>query len=125
LATILLVDDDADIRDLIELYLTRRGHDVTSAGDGLKAIEALRHASFDVLLSDVSMPGMSGLELTTWVRREHQDPGLPVLLVTALNTAADRERGLAAGASDYMFKPFSLAALEARVSALVDTPDPR
>ena len=116
---ILLVDDDADIRDLVELRLARAGHAITTAGDGVAAVDELLSGTFGLLISDIAMPRMSGLELARWVRAEGPDRHLPILLMTALASAHDREEGFAAGADDYMVKPFSLAQLADRVDRLL------
>lgn len=117
MAHVLVADDDADIRFLLEVHLTRSGHDVVAVPDGVEALAAYAAQDFDIAVLDVSMPRQSGVDVVRAVRAGGRRPALPILLLTALAQPQERDRGLAAGADDYMTKPFSLDAL---VSLLED-----
>ena len=114
---VLLVEDDASMRATLERALARRGMRVAACGDGLQALARWRDSRPDVVLLDLSLPGLDGLEVLARARAD----GLrtPVLLLTARGTVGDRILGLNAGADDYLPKPFDLDELEARVRALV------
>jgi two-component system, OmpR family, phosphate regulon response regulator PhoB len=121
---ILLVEDEADIRDLISLHLGREGYAVESAIDGEEGLRKLRQAPYDLLVLDWMLPGISGLELTRIFRSpasasEIPASGAPILMVTARMEAADIVLGLEAGADDYVTKPFEIPVLLARVRALL------
>jgi two-component system response regulator TctD len=113
---VLLVEDDASMRSTLERTLARRGMRITACADGLEALRLWRESAPDVVLLDLSLPGMDGLDVLTKARAD----GLatPVLAVTARGTVGDRILGLNAGADDYLPKPFDLDELEARVRAL-------
>jgi len=112
-AKILIADDEADIVAMLGRFFESRGYTVLRAADGA---ETLRQAERrpDIILLDVSMPGMDGLEVC---RRIRDHVPCPILFLTARIEDADKVRGFAAGGDDYIVKPFSLAELEARVSA--------
>ncbi|MEU9477069.1 response regulator transcription factor [Streptomyces sp. NPDC048191] len=114
---VLVVDDDAAIRRSLERGLRLSGFAVRTAADGPAALAALRDAPPDVLVLDVSMPGMSGIEVCTRLREEGRD--LPVLMLSALDETADRIAGLQAGGDDYLVKPFALQELVLRLRALL------
>ncbi|MFF3914595.1 response regulator transcription factor [Streptomyces sp. NPDC001852] len=114
---VLVVDDDAAIRRSLERGLRLSGFAVRTAADGPEALAAIRDAPPDVLVLDVSMPGMSGIELCTRLRDEGRD--LPVLMLSALDETADRIAGLQAGGDDYLVKPFALQELVLRLRALL------
>jgi two-component system response regulator TctD len=113
---LLLVEDDPSMRAALERSLSRRGMRITSCADGVQALGHWREVAPDVVLLDLSLPGMDGLDVLERARRE----GLrtPVLVLTARGTVGDRILGLNAGADDYLPKPFDLDELEARVRAL-------
>ena len=115
--TILVAEDQTDIRDLLVLNLRSAGYDVTAVADGLSALA--RHTSnpYDLLVLDLMMPGMDGLELCKTLRA--RGCSTPILMLTAKSTELDRLLGLELGADDYLTKPFSLAELMARVKALL------
>lgn len=115
MATVLIVDDDPAILEVLTAYLVAEGHSVETEDDGLAALPRLARA--DVAILDWMLPGMTGVELTAYARREH--PQLPVLLLTARGEEEDRLRGLNAGADDYVVKPFSPREVVARVRALL------
>ncbi|ALV33475.1 response regulator transcription factor [Streptomyces sp. CdTB01] len=114
---VLVVDDDAAIRRSLERGLRLSGFAVSTAGSGPDALAAVRDAPPDVLVLDVSMPGMSGIEVCERLRGDGQD--LPVLMLSALDETADRIAGLQAGGDDYLVKPFALQELVLRLRALL------
>ena len=114
---ILVAEDQADIRDMIELNLRNAGYQVTAVADGLAALASQAEQAFDVLLLDLMMPGMDGLEVCKALRARGRST--PILMLTAKSTELDRVLGLELGADDYLTKPFSLAELLARVKALL------
>src|SRR5690606_30699455 len=106
---LLVVDDNEDNRDLLGRMLARHGHLVTLAEDGPRALAHLEAEAFDLVLLDVMMPGMSGLEVLTRLRASHPKAELPVLMTTALTDSADVVAALRAGANDYITKPIDFA----------------
>ncbi|MEU6575313.1 response regulator transcription factor [Streptomyces sp. NPDC046805] len=114
---VLVVDDDAAIRRSLERGLRLSGFAVRTAGSGPEALAAVREAAPDVLVLDVSMPGMTGIEVCGRLRGEGWD--LPVLMLSALDETADRIAGLQAGGDDYVVKPFALQELVLRLRALL------
>lgn len=115
--TVLVVDDDAAIRRSLERGLRLSGFAVRTAPDGLGALAAVADGPPDVLVLDVSMPGMSGIEVCARLRADGRD--LPVLMLSALDETADRIAGLQAGGDDYLVKPFALQELVLRLRALL------
>jgi DNA-binding response OmpR family regulator len=115
-ATILIVDDDANIRELLRLYVEREGHRTLFAADGEAALDLAVRTKPDVVLLDVMLPGMDGLEVC---RRLRDVSDVPILLLTARSAEGDRVIGLDLGADDYVVKPFSPRELMARVRALL------
>ena len=101
---VLLADDSPTTRTLERLILESHGYEVRVAVDGAEAWELLQHHAVDVVVSDVEMPGMTGLELTRAIRASQRLAGLPVVLVTGLANETDRRRGLEAGANGYVVK---------------------
>ncbi len=116
LAHILVVDDDARLRELLRKFLSDRGFRVTTAADAADAESKLRSIAFDMLVLDVMMPGESGTELTRRLRVKNQ---VPILLLTAQGESQDRIRGLASGADDYLPKPFEPDELLLRIRAIL------
>lgn len=119
MAVIAVVDDDEDMRMLVEFALTRLGHDVHQACDGLAGLELCQTLHPDLAVVDVNMPVMSGLELVATLRASVEHRSLPVLLVTALAEREDIATGLRAGATAYVTKPFSPRALGEQVEELL------
>ncbi|MBT8486013.1 MAG: response regulator [Phycisphaerales bacterium] len=115
-AEVLVVEDDPLSRDVLERLLSSRGFDVTCVADGRACLERIEHALPDIVLLDVSMPGMSGLDVLKYVRQTHSHDQLPVILVTALIDSEDVVAGLDAGANDYVVKPVNLPVLLARIA---------
>ena len=119
--TILIAEDQSDIRDLLAMNLRSAGYEVTAVGDGIKALASQNEASSDLLILDLMMPGLDGLEVCKALRARGR--GTPILMLTAKSTELDRVLGLELGADDYLTKPFSLAELLARVKALLRRAD--
>jgi DNA-binding response OmpR family regulator len=115
--TVLLAEDDAAIAEPLSRALQREGYGVVVAVDGVAALDRLRTGEVDLLLLDLGLPGVDGLEVCRRVRAEQ--PDLPVLMLTARTDEVDFVVGLDAGADDYVGKPFRLAELLARVRALL------
>ncbi|HVM23882.1 MAG TPA: response regulator transcription factor [Candidatus Limnocylindrales bacterium] len=113
-ATVLVVDDDSQIRALLRLYLEREGHRVLEAGDGEAALELAASESIDLALVDVMLPGVDGFEIC---RRIRDSSDTPIMLLTARSGDSDKVIGLDLGADDYVVKPFSPRELMARVRA--------
>jgi two-component system phosphate regulon response regulator OmpR len=125
---ILVVDDDNRLRRLLQRYLTEHGYHVTTAGDANEAKASLKNFAFDLMVLDVMLPGQNGISLTSELRRAAD---LPILLLTALGETDDRVNGLAAGADDYLVKPFDprelllrIATIRRRAAPPVPTPGP-
>jgi len=102
--TILVVDDSITTRVMEKNILESAGYHVLLANDGVEALASLRITHFDLVVSDVDMPRMNGFDLTQKVKHDEKLRNVPVILVTALDSAADRERGLESGADAYMIK---------------------
>jgi two-component system, OmpR family, response regulator MprA len=116
---ILVVDDDQAVRDALRRALTLQGYSVEAAADGEEALAILAKngAAVDLLVVDILMPGLDGLEVTRRLRADGNQ--LPILMLTARDQVSDRVEGLEAGADDYLVKPFALEELVARVRALL------
>ena len=114
---LLLVEDDATMQNALERSLSRRGFKVFPCGDGLQALEKWRAMRFDIVLLDLTLPGLDGLQVLAQARKSGLNT--PVLIATARGTVGDRIMGLNLGADDYLPKPFDLDELEARLRALV------
>jgi two-component system response regulator TctD len=114
---LLLVEDDAAMQAAMQRSLERRGIQVSTCGDGARAVERWRAAVPDAVVLDLSLPNVDGLQVLAQARAEGLDA--PVLILTARGTVGDRVLGLNTGADDYLAKPFDLDELEARLRALV------
>ena len=114
---VLVVDDDADIRDLVALKLQASGLEVHTANDGISGLELATQGPFDAIVLDVMMPGMSGIDVLQAMRSAGNTT--PVILLTAKTQEYDVEAGFNAGATDYVTKPFSPRELLARVNAVI------
>jgi two-component system, OmpR family, alkaline phosphatase synthesis response regulator PhoP len=112
---ILLVEDDEDIRELISYNLGKEGYTVTAVGTGEAAIAALKRSTPDLLVLDLMLPGMDGLEVCRMVRGNPATHALPIIMVTAKGEETDVVTGLEMGADDYLTKPFSPKVLIARM----------
>jgi DNA-binding response OmpR family regulator len=114
---ILVVDDERAIRRLLRMYLDEAGFTVTEARDGAEALRKMRAGGIDLVLLDLMIPEVDGLEVCRRVRTDH--PGVPVIMLTAREDEASRVTGLEMGADDYVTKPFSGRELVARVRAVL------
>jgi two-component system response regulator ResD len=123
--TVLVVDDEATIRDVIRRYLERDGFVVREAGDGFAALDALSESLPDLIVLDLMLPGIDGLTLTRQLRApkagaEHEArQRIPIVMLTARGETSDRIRGLDLGADDYLAKPFSPQELVSRIRAVL------
>jgi len=117
---LLVVDDDARLRDLLRRYLSENGFRVTVAADAAEARANLASFAFDLIVLDVMMPGESGLDLTGALRRSGRSPRLPVLLLTAMAEPEDRVNGLEQGADDFLAKPFEPRELVLRIRNIIE-----
>ncbi len=116
---VLVVEDETEIQQLISLHLRRQGFQVHEVSDGESARSFLASGSADLVVLDWMLPGMSGLELTRWMRCHSSHAGTPILFVTAKTEPEQIATGLDAGADDYVGKPFDTVVLMARVNALL------
>ena len=121
MAKILVADDDVDVRTLIVLKLQSSGHEVTSVEDGEQAVARCRSERPDLVVLDLMMPGMSGLQACEAIRADAdaEVARTPVILLTARAQAQDVDAGLSVGADEYLTKPFSPRELAARVDSLL------
>ena len=111
---ILIADDEAEIRNLLRLYLENEAFTVIEAEDGLKALEAVRNEKPDLLLLDIMMPGLDGLHVMQQLRKE---TNIPIMIISAKTADAERILGLNLGADDYVTKPFNPLEVAARVKS--------
>ncbi|WP_136810058.1 response regulator transcription factor [Desulfosediminicola flagellatus] len=118
---ILIVEDEADIQQLVSYNLIRAGFNVTCADSGEEALECLRHENIDCMLLDLMLPGLSGLEVCTEVKkgRAKEHSHIPIIMLTAKGEEEDVIVGLECGADDYLTKPFSPKVLIARIKAVL------
>jgi len=117
--SILLIEDDGDMRDLVAGHLEHGGFDVQRADDGIKGQALALQYSPDLILLDLMLPKVDGLTLCQRLRREERTAKIPILMITALGGTKDKVSGFNSGADDYLTKPFDLPELEARVRALL------
>jgi two-component system OmpR family response regulator len=117
--SILVVDDDEEICELLQAYLSRSGFQVRTVGDGAEFRQAFNEEASDLLILDVMLPDEDGFSLCRWVRQHPRQPHIPIIMLTASSDEADRVIGLELGADDYMAKPFSPRELQARNAAAV------
>ncbi|MGH3486938.1 MAG: response regulator transcription factor [Actinopolymorphaceae bacterium] len=117
---VLVVDDDVMVRDVVRRYLERSGHEVIMAGDGETALMLVDEHRPDLVVLDLMLPGMGGIEVCARIRRSS---ALPVLMLTALGEEDDRIVGLEVGADDYVTKPFSPRELALRVLSILRRSD--
>ena len=114
MAKILVCDDDKEIVEAIEIYLTQDGHQVLEAYDGIEAVEILKKESVDLLIMDIMMTRMDGIRATLKIREKHN---IPIIILSAKSEDADKILGLNIGADDYITKPFNPLELVARVKS--------
>ncbi len=117
MARVLVVDDDVTVREVVVTYLRAADHDVAETGDGEQALSMLRDNPADLVVLDLMLPGIDGLEVCTRLRSRGDD--LPVIMLTALGSETDRVVGLERGADDYVTKPFSPRELVLRVDSVL------
>jgi two-component system, OmpR family, response regulator len=115
---LLIVEDEANIRDLVSLHLESEGYSCQTTPNGREALDRLQGQPFDVVVLDVMLPGMSGLDLCRTIRAGQANRDVPILMLTARGDEADKLAGFNSGADDYLTKPFSMLELSARVGAL-------
>ena len=116
---ILIVDDEPQVRKLLDTFLTRSGYAVVTAADGLEALQILHDDIPDLVITDVTMPNMDGLELTRRLRSSHKTARIPILMLSALKQEQDVLAGYAQGADDYVGKPIELTILKAKIEMLM------
>lgn len=116
--SILLVEDEENLHDALKLNLELEGYEVTSAYDGLSAVKAVQNEYFDLIILDIMLPEMDGLTVMETIRIQHNQ--VPILILSARNSSADRVTGLKKGADDYVTKPFNLEELLLRVQKLIE-----
>src|SRR5512139_805895 len=119
MATILVIDDDLDLQQMLRLMLQRGGHKVVTTGDGPDGLNKARALKPDMAIVDVMMPGMNGYQVVRKLREEPDLDRLAILILTARAQSVDREAAIAAQADDYMPKPFAPNELLAKVSELL------
>ena len=119
MATVLLAEDDADIRFLVTFKLEQAGHQVSGFGDGLSALASAREYPPDLAVLDIMMPGMSGLDVCRELRADPATAAVRVIILTSAAQEADIAAGFAAGADDYIVKPFSPRDFARRVKAVL------
>jgi two-component system sensor histidine kinase ChiS len=113
--SMLVVDDDATIRKTLSAYLEDKGAHVVTANNGQEGIEKLNQHSFDLMLLDLRMPGMTGIDVLEIVRKKYNSLTLPIIMLTSCDEAEDMVRALEAGANDYVVKAGDIAVLLARI----------
>jgi two-component system OmpR family response regulator/two-component system alkaline phosphatase synthesis response regulator PhoP len=116
---VLVVEDDAHIRELVLLHLGLEGLETVSAADGTEGLRIARSQPFDLIILDVMLPGLDGVTVCRAIRRETHLKDVPILMLTARREEADKVNGLESGADDYLTKPFGIREFVARVRALL------
>jgi phosphate regulon transcriptional regulator PhoB len=116
---ILIVDDEPDIVDLVSYNLKKDGFRITTASDGEAALHKIRKDRFDLVVLDLMLPGIQGVELCRIIRNDPKTADTPIIMLTAKGEEVDRVIGLESGADDYMTKPFSSRELIARIKAVL------
>jgi len=117
--TVLVVDDSATVRKFVSVSLEMQGFSVTSACDGMDALEKLPTREFDLVITDLNMPNMDGFELIKALRENELYRELPVIILTSLSDYASKEQGATLGIAAYVVKPFSLEKIQYEVSKFV------
>jgi len=115
----LVVDDDIDVAETIQRSLTNKGHLVDVVYNGIEALETVRQKRPDLIILDVIMPHMDGMEVCRRLREDAQTAHIPIIFLTAMGRLADKLEGFEAGADDYVTKPFDIQELEVRVRAVL------
>ena len=114
---VIIIDDDEELLNLLDEYLSNKGLEICKVNSGVKALEMLEQEHFDMAILDIMMPGMDGLEVLRHINADFSY--LPVIMLTAMGGESDRVIGLELGADDYIAKPFSSRELFARIKAIV------
>lgn len=117
--TVLVVDDSATVRKFVSVSLEMQGFSVTSACDGMDALEKLPTREFDLVITDLNMPNMDGFELIKALRENEQYRELPVIILTSLSDNASKAQGATLGIAAFVVKPFSLEKIQYEVSKFV------
>jgi DNA-binding response OmpR family regulator len=117
--SVLVVEDEPNIRELVCLHLGLENYECVQAGDGETALNLARSQRFDLVILDVMLPGLDGVTVCRAIRRDSENPDVPVLMLTARREESDKVVGLESGADDYLTKPFGVRELVARVRALL------
>ncbi len=123
--TILIVEDETDVAELLRYNLKAEGYRVLDAATGDEAVERIRETIPDLILLDWMLPGLSGIELCRRWRAREETARVPIIMITARGEEEERVRGLATGADDYVVKPFSVPELQARIAALLRRSNPQ
>lgn len=121
--TILIADDEPNIRHLVAFTLRRRGYTVLEAADGALALELIRRQRPDLAVLDVMMPSLTGIAILQQLARDPDTAAVPIILLSAKGQSSEIEAGLASGARLYLVKPFSPRELAERVAEVLDSPD--
>lgn len=119
MSQILIIDDEQDILDLLSYNLKKEGFSILTAKDGISAKEAARKTSPDLIILDLMLPGIDGLELCRFLKKDSKTASIPIIMLTAKGQEMDKVTGLEMGADDYVTKPFSIKEIIARVKALL------
>jgi two-component system OmpR family response regulator len=121
--SVLIVEDEASIRELLRLHLTLAGYDVEEVGDGTLGLERARAAKFDLIVLDVMLPGLDGITICRAIRSQGVNAETAIMMLTARETESDAVLGLESGADDYVAKPFGIRELVARAAAVLRRTD--
>jgi len=116
---ILLVEDEASIRELLRLHLSLAGFEIEEVAEGTAALQRARADKFDLIVLDVMVPGLDGITLVRAIRSQSANTGSAIMMLTARGSEADKVLGLESGADDYLTKPFSVREMVARVGAIL------
>ena len=120
MAKILTVDDSKVIRDLVEAVLSENGHEVTTADDGVEGLEATRTQKFDMILSDINMPNMTGISMVSKIRRLAGYEHIPIIMLTTESSSFKKDKAKKMGATGWLQKPFDPDRLMKAVNKFVD-----
>lgn len=117
---VLVVDDDPQIRKILTRMLAPATYEIRSADDGFSALETVREWDPDLVILDIMMPGMSGIEVCRQIREEKPGQNLQILMLSAKDSQSDRRRALEYGANDYVSKPFHIASLGRKIQYMFE-----
>lgn len=122
MARILIVDDEASIRDLIKEVLIIQGHEFELAAGGVEAFEIMRRKKIDLVIVDRNMPGMTGIEVVSLIRLNPKTKGIKILMCTGSNVTREIDEAFNAGADDYVLKPLSFPVLLGKIAKALASP---